>query len=85
MARPALSIALITGTELGPYPPREYGLFLAMAAGPGILGHTLYNWALGYIGARTVSLGHLGEPIISAALAVPVLAWTVAFVAMGAA
>ena len=71
-----LAFALVLGTPLGPYPAREYGLFVAMAVGPGILGHTLYNWSLGFLGARTVSLAHLGEPLIATAIAVPVLGET---------
>jgi drug/metabolite transporter (DMT)-like permease len=40
-----------------------------MAAVPGILGHTLYNYALGHVQAFFVSTSLLGEPVISSLLA----------------
>lgn len=50
------------------YPPREWGLFLAMAIGPGILGHTLINWTLKYVESTVVSVSLLAEPLGSAFL-----------------
>ena len=38
-------------------------LFLAMAVTSGILGHTLYNWSLGYVRASVASVALLGEPL----------------------
>ena len=51
------------------YPPEEFVLFLLMALGPGMLGHTLYNWSLRYVKATVVSVSLLGEPIGSSLLA----------------
>lgn len=48
---------------------REWGLFLLMALGPSILGHTVYNWALRHVPASVVSMSLLGEPIGSSMLA----------------
>jgi drug/metabolite transporter (DMT)-like permease len=62
--------SLITGTNLAPYPPREYLLFLAIAVVPMIFGHTVYNWALKYVSAPIVSISLLGEPIGATILAI---------------
>lgn len=64
------------------YAAREWALFLAMAAGPGILGHTLINWSLAHVESSLVSVTLLGEPLGSALLALVLLAevpgpWTV--------
>jgi len=47
----------------------EYGIILLLAFVAGILGHTLYNWALKYIPASVASVSLLGEPIGSSILA----------------
>ncbi len=60
---------LAFGVSLGPYPKNEYVLFILMALGPGLLGHTGYNWALKYVKATFVSVSLLGEPIGSGLLA----------------
>ena len=52
----------------------EYGIILLLAFVAGILGHTLYNWALKYIPASVASVSLLGEPIGSTMLAF-VLPW----------
>lgn len=58
---------------LGAYPRREWLLFLAMAVGPGILGHTVINWALEHVESSVVSVTLLGEPVGSTLLAVVLL------------
>jgi drug/metabolite transporter (DMT)-like permease len=63
-----LVMCIVTGTPFY-YPPNEFLLFLLMAVGPGIMGHTLYNWALKYVKATVVSVSLLGEPIGSSLLA----------------
>jgi len=50
-------------------PARDWGLFLAMALVPSILGHTMYNWSLKHVPAAVVSVSLLGEPIGSTILA----------------
>lgn len=52
-----------TGVPLAPYPQEEIVLFLALAVVPMIFGHTVYNWALKYVGAPIVSVSLLGEPV----------------------
>lgn len=44
-------------------PPRELLIFLALAIGPMLLGHTGLNWALKYLPAYVVNLTLLGEPV----------------------
>lgn len=56
------------------YGLREYGIFLALAVVPMILGHTLLNYALGYVSAPVVATTVLGEPIGSSLLAWLILA-----------
>jgi drug/metabolite transporter (DMT)-like permease len=52
------------------YPPAAYGWFLVLAVVPQLLGHSSYNWALGYLPAAFVSITLLGEPIGSTLLAI---------------
>lgn len=55
------------------YPPREWLLFLGMAVGPGLFGHTVVNWALKHLQSSVVSVTLLGEPVGSTLLAVALL------------
>jgi drug/metabolite transporter (DMT)-like permease len=64
-----LAVALVQGAPLLGYPAREWLLFLGMAVGPGILGHTLINWALEYVESSVVSVSLVGEPVGSTVLA----------------
>lgn len=61
------------GIPLGPYPPREWALFVAMAVGPGIFGHTVVNWALAHVESSVVSVTLVGEPVGSTLLALLLL------------
>jgi drug/metabolite transporter (DMT)-like permease len=64
-----LAVAVAAGHPLLGYPGHEWGLFLGMAVGPGILGHTVINWALEHVESSVVSVSLVGEPVGSAALA----------------
>ncbi len=55
--------SLATGVPFAPYAPREWLLFLALAVVCTIVGHTLFNWVLGYVQASVVSVSVLGEPL----------------------
>jgi drug/metabolite transporter (DMT)-like permease len=66
--------ALAGGEALVGYPPREWALFLAMAIGPGVLGHTVVNWALAHLESSVVSVSLLGEPVGATLLALVLLA-----------
>ena len=67
------AFVLASGGPLVGYPPREWLLFLGMAVGPGILGHTALNWTLGHLESSVVSVTLVGEPVGSALLALVVL------------
>ncbi|MBO4246905.1 DMT family transporter [Halomicrobium sp. IBSBa] len=78
-----LAVVLAQGLPLTGYESREWLLFLGMAVGPGILGHTLVNWSLAHVESSLVSVTLLGEPLGSALLALLLLtevpsSWTVA-------
>ncbi len=51
------------------YPLQTYLWLILLALVPQIMGHSSFNWALGYLSAAFVSLTLLGEPIGSAVLA----------------
>ncbi len=51
------------------YAPQTYLWFFLLALVPQLLGHSTFNWALGYLPAAFVSVTLLGEPIGSAILA----------------
>ncbi|RQH03093.1 DMT family transporter [Natrarchaeobius oligotrophus] len=56
------------------YPAREWLLFLAMAVGPGVFGHTVVNWVLKHLESVVVSVSWLGEPVGATVLALVLLA-----------
>jgi drug/metabolite transporter (DMT)-like permease len=58
-----LVIALSRGVTLTPQPPRDIAIFVGLAIGPMLLGHTGMNWALKYLPAYVVNLTVLGEPV----------------------
>lgn len=66
------AVAVALGLPLVDYPAREWALFVAMAVGPGLFGHTLVNWALKYVESSVVSVSLLGEPVGSTLLALAV-------------
>ena len=58
-----LIVAVDPGTALTGYPPRDWWIFAALAAGPMMLGHTGVNYALRYVPAYVANLAIMGEPI----------------------
>ena len=62
------------GHDVATYPAREWLLFLGMAVGPGVFGHTVVNWTLKHLESVVVSVAWLGEPVGATLLAVPLLA-----------
>jgi drug/metabolite transporter (DMT)-like permease len=59
-----LGAMLATGTPLAePYLPADWMVFLGLAIGPMLIGHTGQNWALRYLPAYAVNLTLLGEPV----------------------
>lgn len=69
-----LGFVLAAGHPLTGYPAREWLLFVGLAVGPGLLGHTVLNWALAHLESSVVSVSLLGEPVGSTILAVILLA-----------
>ncbi|WP_435335745.1 DMT family transporter [Haloarchaeobius sp. TZWWS8] len=65
-------LVLYEGHDLTGYPATEYLLFLGMAVGPGIFGHTVINWLLERVESSVVSVSLLGEPVGSAILALAI-------------
>lgn len=68
-----LALAGMTGTRLTGYPLEGYAWVALLAAGPQLLGHTSYNWALRYVSATFVTITLLAEPIGATLLAVLLL------------
>jgi drug/metabolite transporter (DMT)-like permease len=60
---------LISGQDLVGYSLKAFVLFLAMALIPQLLGHTSFNWALGFLPAAFVSLAAISEPVGATILA----------------
>jgi drug/metabolite transporter (DMT)-like permease len=56
-------IMLDPATRLTGYPRTDWWVFLAIAAGPMLLGHTGINYALRYVRAYVANIAILGEPV----------------------
>ncbi len=73
--------AIVTGSPMLGLPLESYFWMVVAALVPQVIGHSLINWALGYWPAVNVSLAVRAEPLLAAAVAIPVLgeipAWTV--------
>jgi drug/metabolite transporter (DMT)-like permease len=61
--------AAMPGVDVAGYPGTDWLVFLALAAGPMMIGHTGVNYALRYIPAYVANLALLGEPIGATLLA----------------
>ena len=66
-------MALFSGQALGGFSILTYLSFLGLAVVPQLLGHSSFNYALGYLSAAYVSVALLGEPIGSTLLAMLLL------------
>jgi drug/metabolite transporter (DMT)-like permease len=51
-----LAICLVGGVHLHGYPPTTWLAILAMTAGPQLLGHSMFNYALRRVSATTVAM-----------------------------
>lgn len=63
------AVLALPSLPLTGYPLRDWLVFLALAAGPMLLGHTGVNYALRYLPAYVANLALLGEPIGATLLA----------------
>ena len=68
-----LVVALAQGAPLSGYGAREWLIFLGLAVGPGLFGHTVVNWALEHVESSVVSVSLLGEPVGATVLALVLL------------
>lgn len=64
-----VAVMFLAGETPFGYPPGTYVWLLLLALVPQLLGHSTFNWALGYLSAAYVSITLLGEPIGSTVLA----------------
>jgi len=64
-----VALMLLAGHSPFGYPAQVYLWFVLLALVPQLLGHSTFNWALGYLSAAYVSITLLGEPIGSTLLA----------------
>ena len=62
------SVVLIQDLDYRNLPMDEIQLFILMALIPTLLGHTMQNWALGFLPAYVVSISLLSEPVGSGIL-----------------
>lgn len=58
-----LAMVGFRGYSLTGYSPQTYVWFVLLAIIPQLIGHTVLNWALGYLPATFVSVALLGEPV----------------------
>jgi drug/metabolite transporter (DMT)-like permease len=65
----ALVAVLISGAPLSGYSPTAYGLLLALALIPQLIGHSSFNYVLEYLSATYVGISTQLEPVLSAILA----------------
>mgnify|MGYP000264633310 CR=1 FL=1 len=63
----------LAGYPLWAYPARDWILFAAMAVGPTLLGHSVLNWCVRWLGASVIAVAILAEPVGASALAWVVL------------
>jgi drug/metabolite transporter (DMT)-like permease len=62
-------VALIAQEPLWGFSAAAWIFLIALALGPQLMGHTVFNWALKQVSATFIALAILGEPIGSAMLA----------------
>jgi drug/metabolite transporter (DMT)-like permease len=71
-----LILSLVTGSALTGYSNKTYLLFLAAALLPQLAGYLAMGYALGHLPASIVSPTMLGQPVLTALLAIPLLGET---------
>lgn len=62
-------VALVAQQPLWGFSSAAWAFLIAIALGPQLMGHTVFNWALKRVSATFIALAILGEPIGSAMLA----------------
>ncbi|HUP74064.1 MAG TPA: DMT family transporter [Acidimicrobiales bacterium] len=61
-----LTVALIMREDLGAIHGYDWLRVIALAVGPGLIGHGLNTWALGHVDVGLASVIGLGEPVLAA-------------------
>lgn len=69
-----IAVVYLSGKTMFGYTPHAYLLFLAMGLVPQLLGHSSFNYALGYLPAAYVSVTIFAEPIGASLLALLIFA-----------
>lgn len=64
-----VGLAAISGDPASGFSPKVYLMLVLLALVPQLLGHSTFNWALGFLPAAFVAVTLLGEPIGSTILA----------------
>ena len=64
-----LAICILVGAPLSGYQEQTWWALLGLLVGPQLLGHTVVNYVLKDIGATTVAVAIMAEPLIAAILA----------------
>lgn len=64
-----LAAGLSAGERLWGFGGRTWALFLALALGPQILGHTVFNWGLRFLPVSRIAMMIVAEPIGATVLA----------------
>jgi drug/metabolite transporter (DMT)-like permease len=77
-----LGLVTVLRLPMTGYSSDTYLWLLAMAVVPQIIGHTSYNWALGFFSASLIAVSLLGEPIGATVLAYLVLGESVGWVTL---
>lgn len=68
-----LPYGLVVSNDLGAMTNADWGRIIAMAVGPGVVGHGLMTWAQSHVDVTLASLLGLMSPVISTALAWAIL------------
>jgi drug/metabolite transporter (DMT)-like permease len=68
-----VAMMLIAGDAVTGYSTKTYVMMGLLALVPQVIGHTSINWSLAHFSAVIVSIAILLEPVITTALAIPIL------------
>ncbi|MEW6241889.1 MAG: DMT family transporter [Chloroflexota bacterium] len=68
-----LGVNLALGNSLTNYPPQSWMMFAATALVSQIIGYLSISYALGHLPAAVVSPSMIGQPVVTAVLAIPLL------------
>ncbi|MGV3488417.1 MAG: DMT family transporter [Tuberibacillus sp.] len=60
---------MVEGDSFTHYSGNDWLMFILLAVFPNLLGHSIYNWSVKWVGVNTLSMTILGEPVGSSILA----------------